>query len=47
MFHPLTLLFYVPNLCFIGGRMARLFKVDNQGARLGTLFCSTKVKVVN
>lgn len=26
-FHPLTLLFYVPNLCFICGPMAPLFQV--------------------
>lgn len=27
MFHPLTLLFYVPNLCFIREPMAPLFQV--------------------
>lgn len=27
MFHPFTLLFYVPNLCFIRGPMATLFQV--------------------
>ena len=28
MFHPFTLLFYVPDLCFMCGRMAALFEMS-------------------
>jgi len=39
VFHPFTLLFYVPNLCFIRGPLAALFQVImiDQNAVLGYL----------